>query len=78
MNKGEKMYLNLKTEMMKMGITIEEIASKLGLTRGTIFNKIEGKTPLTYDEAMAIKDQFFPYADLQWLFKKINRNKEND
>lgn len=66
------MYLNLKTEMIKMGITIEQVASKLNLSGKTISNKIEGKTPFSYEEALNIKEIFFPYCDMQWLFKKID------
>lgn len=66
------MLLNLKTEMQKMRVTNNDIAEKLGVSRGTVENKIKGESPLTFEEALKIKDVFFPYADMQWLFKKTN------
>ena len=31
---------------------------------------LNGVTPLTLNEALKIKEVYFPYADMQWLFKK--------
>lgn len=66
----EKMYLNLKKEMDRNGITIEDLSKSLNLHRNTISNKINGSTPLSIEEGMKIRNIFFEYADFQYLFKK--------
>jgi hypothetical protein len=65
------MYLNLLTEMNRIDVTIEQIADALGLHRNSVSNKINGNTPWTFEEALTIRDKFFPYADIQYLFTKI-------
>ena len=68
----KNMRLNFKTEMSRVGISIEDIATLLCLHRNTVANKLDDKTPINFDEAEKIRDKFFPYADLQYLFKKFN------
>ena len=69
------MYLNLKTELERNRITETELADLLGVHRNTIANKLNGTTSFTIDEAVLIRDKFFPYAEFQYLFKKIMPNK---
>lgn len=64
------MYLNLKKEMERNGITIEDISKRLNLHRNTVSNKINGLTPLSIEEGITIRNAFFDYADFQYLFKK--------
>lgn len=64
------MYLNLKKEMERNGVTIEDISRSLELHRNTVSNKINGSTPLSIEEGIKIRNTFFAYADFQYLFKK--------
>lgn len=64
------MYLNLKKEMERNGITIEDISKSLELHRNTVSNKLDGRTPLSIEEGIKIRNTFFEYADFQYLFKK--------
>ncbi len=64
------MYLNLKMEMARQSITLEEISKALSLHRNTVSKKINGGS-FTIEEAELIRNGFFPYADFQYLFKKI-------
>lgn len=65
------MRLNLKTEMERNSVTIDDIAKLLNVHRNSVSNKINCETPISFDEAEKIRDTFFPYADLQYLFKKF-------
>jgi plasmid maintenance system antidote protein VapI len=70
------LYENLKIEMLKAGITIEKIAEEMGVHRNTIGNKINGDTPLNVDEALFIRNRWFPCLDFFYLFKKSRRVKQ--
>ena len=49
------MYLNLKKEMDRNGVTIDDISKRLDLHRNTVSNKINGITPLSIEEGIIIK-----------------------
>lgn len=66
------MYLNLKNEMDRNFIPIEKVAEVLGIHRNSASNKINGDSKFSVDEAFRLRDMLFPYADVQYLFKKIN------
>lgn len=65
------MYLNLKTELDRNNVNEIELAEAIGVHRNSISNKLNGRTPFTIDEALIIREKFFPYAEFQYLFKKI-------
>lgn len=65
------MYFNLVNEMTRMGVTIEMIADFLELHRNTVSNKVNGASSFLVDEALAVREKFFPYADFQYLFRKV-------
>lgn len=69
------MLLNLKIEMERNGYSINTLASTLGIHRNSMTNKICGETPLNFDEAQALRDKLFPYADLQYLFRNFPSEK---
>lgn len=61
--------LNLKGEMAKRGITIEEISKELGIHRNSVSNKLNGDSSFTIEEAFKIQDKYFPDLELKYLFK---------
>ena len=63
-------YLNLKAEMGRRDVTIESIAQVLDIHRNSVANKLKGDSTFYIDEAIKIRDAFFPDADLSELFKK--------
>lgn len=67
------MYANLKTEMDIRGISMEELSRFLEIHRNSVSNKINGSSTFSIDEAFAIRDKFFPYADVQYLFKRMGK-----
>ena len=65
------MYRELLGEMVKRGITRNEIAQKLGITPKSLFNKINGKTEFTWKEVKAIRKIVAPEKTLEELFKEV-------
>lgn len=61
--------INLKGEMAKKNVTIEEIAKLLGIHRNSAANKINGETSFSIDEAFKIHNEFFPKLSMEYLFK---------
>lgn len=61
---------NLRGEMAKRKVSIENIADLLGIHRNSVANKINGNSSFSIDESMKIQDAFFPDLDLKYLFRK--------
>lgn len=61
---------SFKKALDDKGITIRAFAKVLGVDERTIQNKIKGKTPFTYPEAVLSKKELFPEYDLEYLFKE--------
>ncbi len=64
--------INLKGEMAKRRIKIEDIANVLQIHRNSASNKINGETSFSIDEAVKVKETFFPELSLKFLFGKQN------
>lgn len=56
--------------MKAAGIQQGTLAAILGITPRSLRNKLAGKTPMTLDEAIAIRDSVAPGRDLEALFQK--------
>ena len=50
------MYPNVEAERTRAGLTLEPIAEELGITVSTLSQKLNGKYPITFDEAKKIKE----------------------
>ncbi|WP_031515451.1 helix-turn-helix transcriptional regulator [Desulfofalx alkaliphila] len=64
------MYKNLRAEMARNNVTIRDIASALGVRYATISDKLNGKFRFYYDEALKIRNIFFPDCKLEYLFER--------
>lgn len=62
--------LNLKVEMVRRKITIEEIALFLNIHRNSASNKVNGDTSFTFEESVKIQEKYFPDMELKYLFRK--------
>lgn len=71
------MYNNLEAEIVRKKIKKQNIAKGIGRTYNTLNLKIAGKYPFTYDEALAIHEEFFPECDFKELFKQVQIQKLN-
>ncbi|KZR58334.1 hypothetical protein [Pseudobacillus badius] len=62
-------YRNLRAEMARNNITIQDIADLLNVRYATACDKMNGKYRFFYDEAKAIKEFFFKDQPLEYLFE---------
>ena len=64
----EMAYSNLKAEMGRKNVTIEAVAKILEIHRNSVANKLNGTSSFTIEEAMKIKNTFFPNLEYRYLF----------
>jgi len=62
------MFINLKIEMMKKGITVKALSEKIGVSSKTYSNKMNGSSEFTRKEMYTIRDEFFPDKSIEYLF----------
>lgn len=62
--------LNLRLEMVKDKITIEDLSNLLGIHRNSVANKLNGNSSFSIEESMKIQESFFPNKDLKYLFRR--------
>lgn len=63
-------YLVLVGELAKKKITNKAIADLLDIHPNSVYNKLYGGSSFTVDEAIKIRDTYFPGEDLTELFQK--------
>ena len=68
-------YGNLKAEMGRKDITIEEVSKLLGIHRNSVANKVNGRSRFTVDEAKVVKEAFFPNLSIDYLFETAQTEK---
>ena len=61
-------FCNLDAEMCRYGITIQDIATDLGINERTLRNKVNGVSEFTYRECKRIRNKWFPGMSLEYLF----------
>ncbi len=59
--------------MVRNGVPPKKIAEFLNVRYQTVIDKLNGKYTFSFDDALAIKKEFFPDKELEYLFEK---NKE--
>jgi len=62
------MLVNLKKALDAKGISLRAYAAVIGVSEKTAWNKVCGKTDLSYPEARKTKTELFPEYDLDYLF----------
>lgn len=65
------MFKNLQAEMIRNGITDNEIIKTLGISAKSFNNKMTGRTEFTRKEMFLIKSVHFPDYDLEYLFNEF-------
>lgn len=63
------MYSNVKAELARKNLSVVDLAKRTGINYQTLANKINGKYPLTLDEAKAIKSAIGVELPLDELFE---------
>lgn len=66
------MYNNLKFEMKKRKVSNRDLMKALKISYQSISNKICGRTSFKIEEAIEIRNLFFPFMALEYLFEKTN------
>lgn len=61
-------FPNLRAEMARKNISIQDIAKVIKTGRDTAGFKLSGKSPLHLGEVFKITDTFFPGEDVRYLF----------
>lgn len=64
----ELRMLNIDEARKKKGISIVDIADYLCVRSQTVSDKLRGKYPFTFQEAMLVQEKFFPEYELKYLF----------
>lgn len=65
------MYRNAKAELVRAGLTLADVSKALGGTISTWSLKLNGKYPITMDEARAFKKLVNSDLSLEVLFEKF-------
>lgn len=60
--------LNIDIARKEKGISIVDIADYLSVRSQTISDKLKGKYPFTFQEAMLVQEKFVPEYELKYLF----------
>ena len=63
------MYANVKAEMARKNMTAIELSKKTGIRYQSLANKINGKAPVSLDEAKTIKTALDVDIPLDVLFE---------
>lgn len=63
------MYPNLRAEMARRNLTLEPLANELDITVPTLSQKLNGKYPITLNEAKKIKVFLNTEIPLEVLFE---------
>lgn len=63
------MFPNLKAEMARKHITLDQVATTLKLNVATVSIKFNKYNRLKYCECVSIRNAFFPNLTIDYLFK---------
>lgn len=67
-------FNNLEAEFARMGLSVEDVASKLGFAKALIYNRLSGKTNWTLGDMLKIQkfinDGTQSHYTLDYLFAK--------
>ena len=69
------MYANLKAEMARNNITLDNIAEKLSLNISTVSAKLNNYNRLKYCECVTIRNNFFFLFTIDYLFSTSEERK---
>lgn len=64
------MYSNVKAELARRNMSVVDLSNKTGIRYQTLVDKINGKYPLTLDEAKTIKSALEVDIPLEDLFER--------
>ncbi|MER1957891.1 MAG: XRE family transcriptional regulator [Solibacillus sp.] len=65
------MYPNLDAELSRKGLKRKDLAPLFKNRIPSVTEKLNGKYPLSLEEAFEIRNQFFPEHKVDYLFDKV-------
>lgn len=66
------MYRNLKSELVKTGMTAKDFSKLMGMSYGQTLKKLNGAYPFTLDEAFKAKEVLHTNIAIEELFTKAS------
>jgi hypothetical protein len=70
------MYLNLEAEMKRYGVSRSDLAKCLNVRYGTILRHFS-KGKFLFEEALIIRNRFFPQLEIEYLFAETSKDKDS-
>lgn len=64
------MFRNLRAEMTRKGINVTDLAKAVGMSTAAMYDRLNGKTGFTLDDAHKIRDVLDVDMTIDELFKK--------
>lgn len=64
------MYLNVKAELARQNLSVVDLSNKTGIRYQTLVEKLNGKYPMTLDEAKKIKAALGVDISMEELFAR--------
>ena len=64
------MYLNVKAELARQNLSVVDLSNKTGIRYQTLVEKLNGKYPMTLDEAKNIKVALGVDLSMEELFAR--------
>lgn len=64
------MLSNLEAEISRKKISREEIASGLGISTRSLYDKLKGRSQFNVEEAFKLQKLFFPDKEMDYLFEQ--------
>lgn len=68
------MYLTVRSEIVKRGMTFKRFAERIGKTSAWLSNKLTGKVAITLDDALLIKKALGTDMPLEKLFERTEKS----
>lgn len=65
---------NLSAEMARYGVSNVDIQNLLGCSNKTVTNKLSDNTTFSVNEAIKIRDAFFPGLRIEYLFARAEQD----
>lgn len=65
---------NLSAEMARYGVSNTDIQALLGCSNKTVTNKLADNTSFSINEAIKIRDTFFPGLRIEYLFARAEQD----
>lgn len=67
-------HRKLRTALFDRGIKMKVVADAIGVSTKALYNKIDGRSSFTWNEACIIQSRFFPDRTKDDLFIDINKS----